>query len=232
MSAQPPGGHKPQDVAGTWALLAAEDLRALAWLQCEERHPDVLLALLDSGFPGTLSLVRPDQPEVQSMVQALAGLKSGGGDASTRSANELAADYAAIYLSHALRASPCESVWRDEDHLMLQGPTFAVRAFYRRHGMQVADWRQMPDDHLCHQLNFVAMLLQKGEHREAARFMQAHLMTWLPEYSARVALRAATPFYAALAVLTQASCAACLARLPQVTPLPPLLPLAVPGHCG
>lgn len=53
------------------------------------------------------------------------------------SVDELAADYAAIYLTHALRASPHESVWRDDDHLMLQGPTFAVRAFYRRHGVQV-----------------------------------------------------------------------------------------------
>jgi TorA maturation chaperone TorD len=237
MSATPPDGPRLQAGDGTapasaWALLAAEDLRALAWLHREERSPQVLQSLLESGFPATLSLVAPEQAEVQAMAQALVELEGATGSSASCSADDLAADYADIYLSHALRASPCESVWRDEDHLLLQGPTFAVRNFYRRHGVQVADWRQMSDDHLCHELDFVALLLQRGEPREAARFMQAHLMTWLPDFSERVAMRAATAFYAALAVLTRACCEACQAQLPKVTPLPPLRPSATANQCG
>jgi TorA maturation chaperone TorD len=217
---------------GSWELLAAEDLRALAWLHQVERSPEVLRAMFESGFPVTLSLVSPDQAESLAMVEALAAMEGDNGTSASNSADELAADFADIYLTYGMRASPFESIWRDEDHLMLQGPTFAVRDFYRRHGIHVSDWRQMSDDHLCHQLNFVALLLQRGERREAALFMKVHLMTWLPDFAERVAMRAATPFYAALAVLTQASCKACLSRLPIVAVMPPVVPAAAVNQCG
>lgn len=237
MSARPRHAQQRQadigaSVTGDWEQLAAEDLRALAWLHHSERSPQVLHALLESGFPMTLSLVSPNQAEVLAMWQALSDLARAAGMSADSGADDLAADFADIYLTHALRASPCESIWRDDDHLMLQGPTFAVRDFYRRHGQQVVNWRQMPDDHLCHQLDFVAVLLQRGERREAARFMQAHLMTWLPDFAERVAMRAATPFYAALAVLTLACCEACLACLPRVALLPPVLPAGASSPCG
>lgn len=99
---------------------------------------------------------------------------------------------------------------------MLQEPTFAVRAFYRRHGLQAAGWRQSADDHLATELEFVALLLERGELEEAAHFLQAHLLTWLPSFAMRVGQRAATPFYAALAGITLAACENCAARLPAV----------------
>lgn len=225
-----------------WHALAAEDLRALAWLHAEERGPAVLAALHASGFPATLTLIDPAQPEAQAMDAALCALAStrceDADDALPASGvNELAADFAAIYLTHALRASPHESVWLDDDHLMLQGPTFAVREFYRRHGVQVPDWRARADDHLVHELEFVALLLERGDEREAARFLKTHLMAWLPQFATRVAQRAATPFYAALAALTHAACEHCLQRLPAVAVMPPVVahgqtPAAAAPGCG
>jgi len=211
-----------------WPRLAAEDLRALAWLHTRERAPQVLAALYANGFPATLTLAAADDPWLRAMdaaLQALAGAPCADEPAPLPASSEddLAADFAAIYLTHALRASPHESVWRDEDHLMLQDPTFAVRAFYARHGVQAADWRQRPDDHLATELEFIALLLERGEPREAARFLKTHLMTWLPQFAARVSQRAATPFYAALAGLTLAACETCAARLPQVAALPPVV---------
>ena len=214
-----------------WPRLAAEDLRALAWLHASERAPQVLAALYANGFPATLTLAAADDPWLRAMDAALKAL---AGDAScddeqesvplpASSEDDLAADFAAIYLTHALRASPHESVWRDEDHLMLQEPTFAVRAFYNRHDVQAVDWRQRPDDHLATELEFIALLLERGELKEAARFLKTHLMTWLPQFAARVSQRAATPFYAALAGLTLAACEHCAARLPQVAVLPPVV---------
>jgi len=214
----------------SWPRMAAEDLRALAWLHACERPPQVLAELYANGFPATLTLVAPDDPSLRSMQAALEALATAGrhGDAPppipASSEDELAADYAAIYLTYALRASPNESVWRDEDHLMLQEPTFAVRAFYHRHGLQAADWRQRADDHIVTELEFVAWLLEQGELKEAARFLKAHLLTWLPEFAARVTQRAATPFYAALAALTRAACENCAARLPAAAVLPPVVP--------
>jgi len=230
--ARPESGERGDDA---WPRLAAEDLRALAWLHASERSPRVLAELHANGFPATLTLVDKDDFWLRCMDRALAALAGapheGEGEALPASSeNDLAADFAAIYLTHALRASPCESVWRDEDHLMLQAPTFAVRAFYRRHGVQVANWRQRPDDHLATELEFVALLLERGELKEAARFLKAHLLVWLPSFANRVGQRAATPFYAALACLTLAACEQCLARLPEVAVLPPVVAAdAAPG---
>jgi len=125
-----------------WQRLAAEDLNALAWLHQKEHAPEVLVALHANGFPATLSLVAAEHPAclaLDATLQALAG--KGDGSVPKSTPDDLAADYAAIYLTHGLRASPYESVWLDEDHLIMQGPTFAVREFYKRHGMQVPDWR-------------------------------------------------------------------------------------------
>jgi len=221
--------------ADPWPRLAAEDLRALAWLHISERSPQVLAELYANGFPATLTLVAPDNPWLHGMDAALQALSGAPGDHGQElipasSEDDLAVDFAAIYLTHALRASPHESVWRDEDHLMLQEPTFAVRAFYRRHGVQVADWRQRPDDHLATELEFIALLLERGELKEAARFLRAHLLVWLPSFAARVSQRAATPFYAALAGLTLAACESCAARLPAVAVLPPVVAADASAH--
>ncbi|MFV0681436.1 TorD/DmsD family molecular chaperone [Ottowia sp.] len=205
----------------------AEDLRTLAWLHAQERTPEVLAELYANGFPETLAVLTADAPEVQAMAKTLQALASSHCESDAglpgSTTDQLAADYAAIYLTHALRASPHESVWRDEDHLMLQAPTFAVRDFYRRHGVQVANWRQRADDHITHELEFVALLLERGEAREAARFLKTHLLAWLPQFATRVAQRADTPFYAALAALTLAACKACQQALPQVAVLPPVV---------
>ncbi len=219
-----------------WRRLAAEELNALAWLHQEEHAPDVLVALHANGFPSTLSLVAAEHPACVALdvsLQALAG--KGDGSVPQSSTDDLAADYAAIYLTHGLRASPYESVWLDEDHLIMQGPTFAVRDFYQRHGMRVRDWRQMTDDHITHELQFVALLLERGEDREAARFLKQHLMAWLPDFAQRVGQRAETPFYAALAALTLAACEQCQRWLPKVAVMPRVTvetDANVPPGCG
>ena len=81
-----------------------------------------------------------------------AGLTDIPSSLGAESLDRLAADYADIYLTNGLRASPCESVWLDEDGLVMQGPMFDVRACYSRHGLAVPDWRRRSDDHLVHQL--------------------------------------------------------------------------------
>ena len=202
--------------------MAAEDLRALAWLHEMERAPAVLAELHRSGFPQTLSLLPPTHEAVTQMAAALAAIADTTQDAAARCTDDLAADYAGIYLTHAMRAAPYESVWRDEDQLMMQAPTFAVREFYTRHGMVVQNWRHQPDDHLSHELRFVALLLERGERREASRFLRTHLLAWLPLFTEKVALRAETRFYADLATLTLACVQSCVESLPSVAVMPPV----------
>ena len=210
-------------LAADWRKRSAEDLRLFAWLHASEHTAETLCQLVQGGFPAGLELdPHPEGERMQALLEALVALP-----AAERSAqeDELAADYAAIYLNHTVRASPHESVWLDEDNLMLQAPTFAVRAFYRRFGIR-ADWRKMADDHLSNELTFVAMMLEQNHPEAALGFLRQHLLAWLPQFAERVATHAATAFYAALAALTLHLCQSLAARLeaegiPAVTVEPP-----------
>lgn len=143
--------------------------------------------------------------------EALAGMAAAFGalprPPDPASLDDLASDFADIYLTHAYRISPNGSVWLTEDGLERQGPMFETRSWYRRYGVEVPDWRKRPDDNLVHQLQFTAHLLRldTGDARaDCARFLDAGLLVWLPDFAARVDARARTPFYRAAARLTHA----------------------------
>lgn len=204
----------PAVFSPAWLQSASEDLRMLGWLQAQERNVAVLRQLYEGGFPYGLSLIPAnDEPESTEQSRRMADILQAMCVLSAEEVaaldNDLAADFAAIYLTHARRCSPHESVWLDEDQLMLQGPTFAVREYYRHMGLKVANWRERADDHLCNELEFVAMMLEQHKPEAALGFLQQHVMQWLPLFAQRVAERADTSFYAALALLTLQSCQNC-----------------------
>ncbi|HPQ94744.1 MAG TPA: molecular chaperone TorD family protein, partial [Thiolinea sp.] len=124
--------------------------------------------------------------------------------------DQLATDFAAIYLNGSLHAHPSESVWLDDEELTCQQPMFEVRACYARHQLATPDWRRLPDDHLVNELLFVAHLLAEAAQQaepqalleEAARFLDEHLLRWLTPFTERVSQRCQTRFYAALAMLS------------------------------
>lgn len=123
----------------------------------------------------------------------------------TQTLDALAADFADIYLTFGARVAPNESYWRTEDHLERQDPMFAVRAWYAHYGLAAQDWRKRADDHLIHEMEFVAALLEQNAphaHRDAARFLDRHLLAWAPAFFAGVAAHAMTQFYAGLALVT------------------------------
>lgn len=187
----------------------AQDLTHLALLHNAELDDALLERLLRARFPHGLGLrLRGAEGLAARDFLALA-LTELAPPLSRADLDELAADYAAIYLTYALHASPCESVWLDQENLAMQAPMFQVREFYRHHRLAAADWRIRPDDHLVLELHFLACLLE-DEHPqalpEAARFLDEHLLRWLPRFAERVSARCATPFYAGAARLTAAYC--------------------------
>lgn len=192
------------DALRAFCTACALDLVTLAQLHDRELDEQMVAALRAERFPLGLGL-RLDSAEGREVSDAFADVIDGLSLASPHG-DDLAADFAAIYLTHAIGASPCESVWLDDDGLAMQAPMFEVREAYARRGLHAADWRKRPDDHLVFQLQFVATLLEGdgGEDApaEAAAFVDAHLMRWLPDFAGRVAHRAATPFYAHLAAYT------------------------------
>lgn len=126
--------------------------------------------------------------------------------------DELACDFADIYLHGKFHSSPQESVWLDDEELICQQPMFEVRDWYARHELAVPDWRKRADDHLVNELLFIAHLLDKAAEQaeplvllaETARFMDEHLLRWLLPFAQRVAQRCHTEFYAKLALETAA----------------------------
>lgn len=132
----------------------------------------------------------------------------------------MAADYADLYLTFAKRLAPNESYWLTEDHLERQEPMFAVRSWYRHYGLQARNWRNRADDHLVSQLEFVAALLDKHTGvaaTDAGRFLDQHLLLWSRDWFGGVAMRAETPFYGGLALISQARIEAIRALLEVVT---------------
>jgi len=188
-------------------IAVREDLYALATLHDREVDAAALVELKRLDFPANFGLQLRSEEGCRSaelMSEALSGLPE---IATTSVLDELAVDFADIYLNFALRAAPTESPWFDPDHMERQQPMFAVRAYYRRHGLRVLDWSKRPDDHLVAQLLFLAHLFASQDMealREAACFLDEHLRRWIGRFAARVAQRCGTPFYAGLALVTAA----------------------------
>lgn len=187
---------------------AAEDLRILAVLHDRELDRELIHALWRDCYEDFLGLRLEGERASHALGMLREGLTEIPTELCQATLDRLAADYADIYLTYGLRASPCESVWLDDDNLTLQEPMFRVRAWYRRYGVEVTDWRMRSDDHLVYELRFLAHLLDgEGEPVdlvEIGRFMDEHPLRWVPQFAERVAGHCATQLYAGLALLTAA----------------------------
>jgi TorA maturation chaperone TorD len=186
----------------------AEDAEALAALHDRELTRDLLASLREVDFPTCLGLL-PATPAATSAWQMMAaGLADLPAVPDAMVMDNLAAEYSAIYLTGAYGASPCESVWTDDDHLVCQDAMFQLRDIYAAAGLATPDWRQRPDDHLVLQLLYIAHAARNATTVEAwrslANMLDEHPLRWLPDFAGRVAARSASHFYAGLAVLTAA----------------------------
>lgn len=187
----------------------AEDAEALAALHDRELTPALAAALRETRFPDSLGLLPQTSAHLsawQAMATGVASLPTDAAEA--RAWDDLAAEYAAIYLTGTYGASPYESVWTDDDHLTCQGAMFELRELYAQAGLRVTDWRQRADDHLVLQLLYIAHAARhaasQDDWRALATMLDEHLLRWLPDFATRIAVRSPSPFYVGLAVLTTA----------------------------
>lgn len=190
-----------------WRAVVAEDLLAIASLHNRELDRELVVSLWQSCYEDFLGLRMQGERAAHALALFREGLTDLPTELCQSTLDRLAADYADIYLTYGLRASPCESVWLDEDSLTLQEPMFRVRQWYKRAGLGVEDWRMRSDDHLVVELHFLAHLLgdeSDASLETAARFMDEHLLRWVDLFAERVAARCETRFYAGLALLTAA----------------------------
>lgn len=189
--------------------LTASDLRLLADLHATELTRARIQELKELDFPSLLALQPQDSAFQLTLQQLDTCIKEWPAAIPAKTLDDLASDFADIYLNGSFRGSPQESVWIDEEELTCQQPMFEVREWYAKHDLAVPDWRKMADDHLVNQLLFVAHLLDKAAPEqdaalltETARFLDDHLLRWLLPFGQRVVARCSTLFYAALALTT------------------------------
>lgn len=149
---------------------------------------------------------------------------------------ELAVDFAKVFLGmgaeNGKAAYPYESVYTSEEHLMMQDAHSAVARLFREKGVAPVSARAVqadylaaalgdavePVDHIAHELDFMAYLVEEGQRFAEAddavavatsvgeqwSFLTEHLLAWVPAFCADVERFAETDFYRAVAQMTAA----------------------------
>lgn len=190
------------------------------------------------GMAGRILYIYPDQAErawIQSMLdedvfqeapfatenaQVKGGLelirKWGAGGITDEKFDSLRADYTRLFIGvERVAAAPWESVHLGKDPLIFQERTLAVRAWYKRFGLEVEKLHQEPDDHIGLELLFLSKLAEQGaqaldasdqekfeEYINAQRdFLQQHLGAWALSWCGLVEKHARTDFYLGMAAL-------------------------------
>ena len=130
-------------------------------------------------------------------------------------------DYSYLfYMVGQSGASPYESPYRTVDRTLYGPTTLELRALMARFGVQTAPDCTEPDDHIAFELAFLSELLgrladalEQGASGVALldgihTLLADHLLGFGPVYLEKLAQAARTPFYQAVAHLTQATLAA------------------------
>ncbi|MBN2470512.1 MAG: molecular chaperone TorD family protein [Anaerolineae bacterium] len=134
-------------------------------------------------------------------------------------AGTLREDFRQLYVGPGpMTAPPWESVYRNEEHLLFDSHTLAVREFYARHGMEFVRKNETPEDTIDIELEFMRILterqilaLEKGDSKaerilveEQQAFLKEHLLVWAPRFARLTRHKAQTVFYARLVDVLEA----------------------------
>ncbi len=194
------------DTRKLFGSLVSSDLSILAVLHDCEPQFALIEDLRKIPVKDWFGLRLSSKTSLQGMDVMSAALSAFSSPVSEAECDQLAVDFANIYLIHTYRAPPTESPWLDKDGLERQAPMFAIAEEYRRHGLAASDRQKRSDDHLVLQLQFLSHLFGETDCydnlKEAARFMDNHIMKWFGAFAERVASRCQTPYYAALVTMT------------------------------
>lgn len=130
---------------------------------------------------------------------------------------DLLVDYTRLFIGPThTRARPYGSVWLEADANLMQDSTLALGKLYAEGGFEVAEsFRDLPD-HIAAELEFLYLLTFRRNRAQATgdaatvaavdalrgRFLDEHLARWIPPFTAALRAGAETPFYRALAKLT------------------------------
>jgi len=191
------------------SLLApiADDLRLLIRFHDRELDADFIDGTRAGKFASLLSVSLESTIGRQAIDVIDTVLKSLPMPLNKTALDDLAAEYANIYLCHNYRIAPTGSVWLTEEKLERQEPMFDARSWYEKYGVKAPDWRIRSDDHLVHEIQFLATLCEMNTEQsiiDAVGFLDQCMLSWIPDFANAVSERAVQELYIASAVLTAA----------------------------
>ena len=137
-------------------------------------------------------------------------------DNNTTSVERMREDYLSLFTGNGSPlAPPYESVYRSNEHVMFDRQTEEVREFYRSYGWESRFKGTIPDDHLGVELLFLTILLEKflelddyacevEMQNEIRRFIDNHIMSWIPRWNEDVTRHANTIGYKGISTLIYA----------------------------
>ncbi|HYF77213.1 MAG TPA: molecular chaperone TorD family protein [Symbiobacteriaceae bacterium] len=172
-----------------------------------------MLPLL-SEFP--MEPANPEMARGAALLTEYARETAASAAASHAAAAAVKADFAALFEGPgAMSAPPWESIYRTEEQLLFGPTTFQVRQAYQRWGLGLEQPGREPDDHIALELAFLLFLTERAATDTAAeaerqRFLQNHLLRWVPPFASLVEDGANTRFYQGVAKLLLGYVKACL----------------------
>lgn len=135
--------------------------------------------------------------ELKTAVRAL--VKEADTAAALKPMNEAVyKEYQRLFLAPELPVPLWESVWRSREKLLFTEETSAVRAWYRKHGLEIQQVGHEAEDHVGLELFFVGWLLDQQLTDEAEAFLCEHAGEWIPACCQALYEQARTPFWKAL----------------------------------
>ncbi len=174
----------------------------------------------DAGFLGDLKLKLSEFSDQSDELAELIELirETLEGDTKTLS-QKLAVEFTRLFRGIKKGYSPpppYESVYRGEGRVMGE-TTLAVMKFYSEAGFGIVEEGEGPQDYIGVELKFMSLLCYRemeswknermpegGRYLELEkRFLDEHILQWVPDFCRRVEAEAREEFYAAVARLTE-----------------------------
>lgn len=167
------------------------------------------------GFLATIFRSEPSEAQIRGMKsasfqEALGELDLGFSVADDKSlAEELAVEYAALFLGPGGHVSPHESVHVEEEGRLLSAATTAVKDYIEACGFEYDPDNHALPDHISTEFEFLAevtrqeaLAWQEKELQKARNcldyereFFEKHLGRWAPAFCEKILERAELPFY-------------------------------------
>lgn len=153
------------------------------------------------------------KPSIDKLVDALNRLQNRE-DAQL----ELSADYCDLFLKSDKNAAlPYASMYIGKQGLLNDVPAQEMAALMSKHGIAVSESLNEPADHIAIELDFLGNLiirsneLEQEKHLDEAlieqeSFIQTHILSWIPQFSAKCDQYDEFGFYASVAQVLVAFC--------------------------